>query len=319
MGDETPLLLPQGTLDLLILRTIALEPQHGWAISQRIQLDLERRAARAAGLALPRPPSPRAPRLDQGRVGRLRQQPPRQVLRADAQGTRRARGADERVAQARRSPSARCSTSRSARRTESTHAGRSAISPARALPPPRASNASSTTSCGSISSSTPRSTSARASRARRRCAARAWPSAASIAIEGREPRPAAACARSTSPGAISATPSARWRAARSSPLVAIVSLTLGIGANTAMFQLLNALVLRPLPVAAPQELVEINLPERDLDRGARQLPALSGAAVPALGASSASASRRSRRCSRGPTRGSTSRPRARCGACPASG
>jgi PadR family transcriptional regulator PadR len=29
--------LPQGTLDLLILRTIALAPQHGWAISQRIQ------------------------------------------------------------------------------------------------------------------------------------------------------------------------------------------------------------------------------------------------------------------------------------------
>jgi PadR family transcriptional regulator PadR len=29
--------LPQGTLDLLILRTINLGPQHGWAISQRIQ------------------------------------------------------------------------------------------------------------------------------------------------------------------------------------------------------------------------------------------------------------------------------------------
>lgn len=28
--------LPQGTLDLLILRTIALAPQHGWAISERI-------------------------------------------------------------------------------------------------------------------------------------------------------------------------------------------------------------------------------------------------------------------------------------------
>ncbi|HEV2288833.1 MAG TPA: PadR family transcriptional regulator [Candidatus Acidoferrales bacterium] len=28
--------LPQGTLDLLILRTVALEPQHGWAISERI-------------------------------------------------------------------------------------------------------------------------------------------------------------------------------------------------------------------------------------------------------------------------------------------
>ena len=29
--------LPQGTLDLLILRTVALEPQHGWAISERIR------------------------------------------------------------------------------------------------------------------------------------------------------------------------------------------------------------------------------------------------------------------------------------------
>ncbi len=29
--------LPQGTLDLLILKTLALEPQHGWAVSERIQ------------------------------------------------------------------------------------------------------------------------------------------------------------------------------------------------------------------------------------------------------------------------------------------
>jgi len=29
--------LVQGTLDLLILRTIALEPMHGWAIAQRIR------------------------------------------------------------------------------------------------------------------------------------------------------------------------------------------------------------------------------------------------------------------------------------------
>ena len=29
--------LPQGTLDLLILRTLGLQPQHGWAISERIQ------------------------------------------------------------------------------------------------------------------------------------------------------------------------------------------------------------------------------------------------------------------------------------------
>ena len=29
--------LVQGTLDLLILKTLALEPQHGWAIAQRIK------------------------------------------------------------------------------------------------------------------------------------------------------------------------------------------------------------------------------------------------------------------------------------------
>ncbi len=35
MSDQTDLL--QGTLDLLIMQTIALEPMHGWAIAQRIQ------------------------------------------------------------------------------------------------------------------------------------------------------------------------------------------------------------------------------------------------------------------------------------------
>ncbi len=29
--------LPQGTLDLLILKILALEPQHGWALSNRIR------------------------------------------------------------------------------------------------------------------------------------------------------------------------------------------------------------------------------------------------------------------------------------------
>jgi transcriptional regulator len=28
--------LPQGTLDLLILKTLALEPRHGWAIAERL-------------------------------------------------------------------------------------------------------------------------------------------------------------------------------------------------------------------------------------------------------------------------------------------
>lgn len=34
MGDHIE--LPQGTLELLILKTIALEPRHGWAISERL-------------------------------------------------------------------------------------------------------------------------------------------------------------------------------------------------------------------------------------------------------------------------------------------
>ncbi len=37
MAEEPQLDLMQGTLDLLILRTLALEPMHGWGIGQRIE------------------------------------------------------------------------------------------------------------------------------------------------------------------------------------------------------------------------------------------------------------------------------------------
>ena len=36
MSDER-IGLPQGTLDLLILKVLSLEPQHGWAVSERLQ------------------------------------------------------------------------------------------------------------------------------------------------------------------------------------------------------------------------------------------------------------------------------------------
>ncbi len=49
--------------------------------------------------------------------------------------------------------------------------------------------------------------------------------------------------------------------------VAVISLGLGIGANTAIFQLLNAVRLRTLPVKAPQELVEVRIPDMSAARG----------------------------------------------------
>jgi predicted permease len=51
-----------------------------------------------------------------------------------------------------------------------------------------------------------------------------------------------------------------FRALRSTPIVtavAILSLALGIGANTAIFSLINALMLRSLPVKEPQRLVQL--------------------------------------------------------------
>lgn len=52
------------------------------------------------------------------------------------------------------------------------------------------------------------------------------------------------------------------RQSRGFAVAAILSLALGIGANTAIFSLLNALILKSLPVERPDELVQVNMPGR---------------------------------------------------------
>src|SRR5262245_4502328 len=54
-----------------------------------------------------------------------------------------------------------------------------------------------------------------------------------------------------------------FRLMRKAPIVsalAILSVAVGTGVTIALFQLVNALQLRPLPVAQPQELVAIRFP-----------------------------------------------------------
>ena len=43
-------------------------------------------------------------------------------------------------------------------------------------------------------------------------------------------------------------------------VVAVLSLGLGIGANTAIFALFNQILMRPLPVEAPDALVNLGAP-----------------------------------------------------------
>src|SRR5215212_3819397 len=54
--------------------------------------------------------------------------------------------------------------------------------------------------------------------------------------------------------------------------VAVLSLALGIGANTAIFQLVNAVRLKTLPVRDAQQLVNVGLTDMDAARGSKPSP-----------------------------------------------
>jgi hypothetical protein len=54
---------------------------------------------------------------------------------------------------------------------------------------------------------------------------------------------------------------------RSRPRLGVVSLALGIGANTAIFQLIDAVRLRPLPVENPQQLAYMDFAKGSMRSG----------------------------------------------------
>jgi hypothetical protein len=91
--------LPQGTLDLLILKTLGLEPWHGWAISERLAQISGAALTIRQGSIYPGLHRLGASRMDQGVGGFLGKQSSRKVLRADEARPCPPGGREQRLAQ----------------------------------------------------------------------------------------------------------------------------------------------------------------------------------------------------------------------------
>ena len=78
--------LPQGTLDLLILKVVALGPLHGYAIAQRLQQISRDVVQVQQGSLYPALHRLENTRFARGRLEGVRHRPRGQVLPPDAQG-----------------------------------------------------------------------------------------------------------------------------------------------------------------------------------------------------------------------------------------
>ena len=68
---------------------------------------------------------------------------------------------------------------------------------------------------------------------------------------------AVCCPTWTTPSGTSSSPAGRWPGIPGLRSVAIVTLALGIGLNTAVFTLFDAFALRPMPVPDPHQIVNV--------------------------------------------------------------
>ena len=80
MPTSTDLL--QGTLDLLILQTLSLEPMHGWGVTRRIQQVSKDALANRTGFSVLGSLPPRIQGLDQIGLGKFGKQSTSEVLSA---------------------------------------------------------------------------------------------------------------------------------------------------------------------------------------------------------------------------------------------